>query len=414
MGGTQSTTSTTTNVSGDHKVNTKSRNVKYTYAHAADDSEEANGMKRSSKRQSQPVAKKPPPKKRQINYEQLIAESGYSKNIENYKEKERKSMQKKETVGVRDPKVETSDRKESRTEKIRPAPPIEKGDIIPLFPSKKSSETKESHKGVASNTQIGGDKQEDDQKKNEEVADGEVNNESGEIEYYEHQLEFNEEDSERNDSGSDYDSKSEKSRSRSTSRRTSRSSVHSDRNHRRSHSSSSDDSTITNGSERAHSKARSKTTERTTVPSDSEHEKEESDHINEHDKKEYDNDTETDHLTSNVYVVPETKAHKKETKVDELVPPEENVFVIHLFEKDKQDDDTSKKASCTDAPNVGNVPDETVVKDDNSSLNRHKVNLQLYPGVEYYKTVIRLDKETEDVSLLKDVFLKDAIITDGD
>ena len=153
------------------------------------------------------------------------------------------------------------------------------------------------------------------------------------------------------------------------------------------------------------------------MPSDSDHEKEEGDNENVNDKKkENDNDAATDHLTSHVYVVPETKSHVKElkTQVPEQVPPEENVFVIHLFEKDKQDEDESKEVGHAETPNNGNVPDEAVVTDDNSSSNRHKVNLQLYPGVEYFKTVIRLDKETEDVSLLKDVFLKDAIITDGD
>ena len=153
------------------------------------------------------------------------------------------------------------------------------------------------------------------------------------------------------------------------------------------------------------------------MPSDSDHETEEGDHENVDDKKKENyNDVATDHLTSHVYVVPETKSDEKEleTQVPEQVPPEENVFVIHLFEKDKQDEDESKEVSHAETPNNGNVPDEVVVKDDNSSSNRHKVNLQLYPGVEYFKTVIRLDKETEDVSLLKDVFLKDAIITDGD
>ena len=419
MGATQSTASTTTNVSGDHKSNKKSRNVKYMNAQAADDKDETRGIKRSSKRQSQPVAKKPPPNKRRTNYEELIAESGYLKNIDN-NAKERKPVLKKETVDEGEPEADTSDRKQPETEKFRPAPPTENGDIIPLFPGKKSSEKKQLHKGAASKTsktKISGDKKEDDQKKDEEVTDGEVNNESGEIEYYEHQLEFNEEDSEKDDSESDYDSDSKKSRSRSTSRRTSRTSVHSDRKLRRSYSSSSESSTITSGSERAHSKARSKTTEKTTVHSDSDHEKEEDDHENVDDKKkENGNDAATDHLTSHVYVVPETKSHEKEleTKVPEPVPHEENVFVIHLFEKDKQDEDESKEVSYTETPKNGNVPDEEVVKDDNSSSNRHKVNLQLYPGVEYFKTVIRLDKETEDVSLLKDVFLKDAIITDGD
>ena len=322
-----------------------------------------------------------------------------------------------EAVDEGEPEADTSDRKQPETEKFRPAPPTENGDIIPLFPGKKSSEKKQLHKGAASKTsktKISGDKKEDDEKKEEEVTDGEVNNESGEIEYYKHQLEFNEEDSEKDDSESDYDSDSKKSRSRSTSRCTSRTSVHSDRKLRRSYSSSSESSTITSGSERAYSKATSKTTEKTTVHSNSDHEKEEDDHENVDDKKkENGNDAVTDHLTSHVYVVPETKSHEKEleTKVPEPVPHEENVFVIHLFEKDKQDEDESKEVSYTETPKNGNVPDEEVV---NSSSNRHKVNLQLYPGVEYFKTVIRLDKETEDVSLLKDVFLKDAIITDGD
>ena len=327
MGTAQSTGPTTTDLSGNHKFDKKSRNAKHPEAQASDGHQETQGIKRSSKRQSQPIAKKPPPNKRRTDYEELITESGYLKNIQNNEEAERKP---------RDPKVDTSDMKQPETEKIRPVPPTENVDIIPLFPGKNSLEKKQSHKGESNKTKIIGDQKENDQKKDQEAADGEVNNESGEIEYYEHQLEFNVEDSEKNDSESDYDSDSTKSRSRSTSRWTSRTSVQSHRKRSRSYSSGSESSTITSGSERAHSKARSKATEKTTVPSDSDREKEESDHENVDDKKEEnDNDTVTDHLTSQVYVVPETKPHEKklDTKA-ERVPPEENVFVIHLFEKD--------------------------------------------------------------------------------
>ena len=399
MGGTQSVTSST-NALSENKTK-KSRNIKYTCAEAGKNNEGTRDIKRdSSNRHSQPVAKKPPPNKRRTNYEDLIAESESLSN-ERYREKRREKLNEEDLIKERNDAEDIKEQKLPKEEKFKPPPPIENGDIVPLFPGESSTENKGGDKEKE-------DKEMDNDKKNktEDVPAGtvnEINDESGELEYYEHRLDFNEEDSEDTDY-SDANSDTNSERSKST--------EHAEvgqRRLKRAYSSSSS-STLSNASERARSKA----TEKPVVPSDSDRE----DIHDEDDKnaksKEKD-EAEKDRLTSRIYVVPETKPRERQLKekadfVVEPDPPEDNIFVIHMFEKDKQ-----KKNQPMESTDIFLKPkDENTVDvaSNNNGENRHIVKLQLYPGVEYYKTVIRMDKNSEDVSHLRDVFLKDAIITD--
>ncbi len=328
-----------------------------------------NNQTRESRSAAQPIAKKQPIEKKKINYEDIIADDENTNKETKQNNKAAKSHKEEAIVEVHEPKPAKKERS-----RFVPPPPIENGDIVPMFP------VEETGKGKSI-----------DQKKNS--GKGRSRSTRGELEYLEGEVTFSDEDSSVMTSSTRLNNRTGRRYSEST------------------------DSTFSDAEE---STTKSKTTEKTLVPSDS--------------------DDDGARMTSRVYVVPDAQPGESnftktiDVRHAEDTPPADSVYVYHMFEKSRRgtkpsvgaakkndsvyiikETNIALKNSNAVRQDVANRKSRAVRQNANDASDdesKHVLNLQLYPGVECYKTVIKIDENTEDVSHLRDVFLKDAILSE--
>ncbi len=362
-----------------------------------DEDNEANVARKSSK-PAEPFAKKQPLEKRKINYEDIIGtDTTTASPAETAGKDNRKPPSHEANVEVHE--IPPRGGKNS----FVPPPPIENGDIVPLFPSGTSGSVppvlpKRMSKAL--------ERRENERKRKPRATPPQPtpSDKVSEVEYAEGNLFFPAEEE-----GAAPGSSGEAAAGPPS--RVAAAAAAAGPPARRRFSSSSSDS----DSDR--STTRSKATEKTLVPSEIEDKAEE----DEMDENGPEQQRQESHLTSRIYVKPDPRSSTRHDELKQVIhvnvlrPRSENGYVMHMFEKPGKVTESGTRVN--NDPVRSAAQSEGVRKSivdapaGSSNTNRHVVNLQLYPGVEFYKTVIRLDKSTEDVSHLRDVFLKDSIVT---